>query len=71
MITITAYGSVGVLVTTGLAWAVIPTIGWRYLVALCACPILVVAVIRAFVRQESPRFLAAAGKFSECKAVLH
>ncbi len=57
-------GSIGTVVSTGLAWWLIPnyTNGWRYYIMACGVPMLLVAMFRLVFYFESPRFLITRGK---------
>lgn len=54
-------GSVGV---NGLAWAVIPSLGWRWFIAICVVPF-ALNLILLFMLCESPRWLLAQGREEE------
>ena len=53
-----------------LAWAVMPTLGWRYLLGLSTLPLLVFVVLAPRRLPESPLFLAASGRTEEAAAQL-
>ncbi len=57
-------GSIGTVVSTGLAWWLIPnyTNGWRYYIAACGVPMILVALFRLVFYFESPRYLITRGK---------
>ena len=52
-----------------LAWAVLPTLGWRWLLALSALPLLALLVLYPLL-PESPHWLVAKGRYAEAEAVL-
>jgi putative MFS transporter len=53
----------------GLAWLVVPRLGWRWLLGLSALPGLIVFFIRRYV-PESPRYLLVSGREAEAYAIL-
>ena len=58
---LTGWSAFGNIWSTALAWALIPTYGWRPYVVACALPLLPVMVARFFV-EESPRYLLVSGR---------
>jgi MFS transporter, putative metabolite:H+ symporter len=62
-------GAVGTVVAAALAWILVPTLGWRYLLATSAIAGALVFWVRLRV-PESPRYLAATGRVDEAEAVL-
>ena len=65
--------SVGICVTGGLAWWLIPTYpsrGWRYLVIATSVPSFFVAGFRILFPFESPRYLLARGDYKRAYGVL-
>ncbi|MBC7093500.1 MFS transporter [Candidatus Bipolaricaulota bacterium] len=64
-----AFWALGVIVAAGLAWLVVPRVGWRLLPALSAVPGLIVFWIRRYV-PESPRFLLVHGREEEARRIL-
>ena len=65
--------SVGICVTGGLAWWLIPTYpsrGWRYLVMAISVPSFFVAGFRILFPFESPRYLLARGDYKRAYGVL-
>jgi len=65
-----AFWALGALVAAGLAWLIVPRVGWRPLLAISALPGLIVFWIRRYV-PESPRFLLVHGREEEARAILH
>ena len=57
------------MLEAGLAWAVLPTLGWRWLLALSALPLLLLLALYPLL-PESPVWLVAKGRFAEAEAVL-
>ena len=64
-----AFWALGALVAAGLAWLIVPRVGWRPLLAISALPGLIVFWIRRYV-PESPRFLLVHGREEEARAIL-
>lgn len=64
-----SFWALGTIGAAGLAWLLVPTVGWRALLASTALTVVIVYWIRRHV-PESPRFLAAAGRSDEVDAVL-
>lgn len=64
-----AFWALGALVAAGLAWLIVPQVGWRPLLAISALPGLIVFWIRRYV-PESPRFLLVHGREEEARAIL-
>ena len=52
-----------------MAWAVLPTLGWRWLLALSAAPLLILLALYPLL-PESPLWLASRGRYAEAEAVL-
>jgi MFS family permease len=69
LVALIMFGVGGVLFTAGVAWASIPTLGWRYFVMLCAIPSASVLLFRAY-SHESPRYLVAQGKYDAAHEIL-
>ena len=61
---------VGTLAAAGPAWLLVPTLGWRYLMATSAVAGLFVLWVRLRV-PESPRWLMTQGREEEARAVLN
>jgi len=59
----------GTVLEAGLAWAVLPTLGWRWLLALSALPLLLLLAMYPLL-PESPVWLVAKGRYAEAEAVL-
>ena len=64
-----SFWAFGTLVAAGLAWVVIPTLGWRWLFVCSAVPAFLLIWVRRGV-PESPRYLFVRGKTDEARAVL-
>jgi putative MFS transporter len=61
---ISAFWPLGQAATCLLAWATIPTLGWRTFLIICAVPSLITAFLRPLI-PESPRWLLLQGKNRE------
>ena len=61
--------TLGTLGTAILAWAVLPTLGWRWLLVFAAIPMFILLSGYPFL-PESPHWLMAQGRMSEATAVL-
>lgn len=59
----------GTVLEAGLAWAVLPTLGWRWLLGLSALPLLLLLAMYPLL-PESPVWLVAKGRYAEAEAVL-
>lgn len=64
-----SFWALGSLVGAGLAWLLVPTAGWRVLLAVSAVPGLMIYFIRRHV-PESPRYLLVTGREDEAHRVL-
>ena len=69
LVLLEAWWGVGTIVVAGLAWALLPTFGWRPLFAASAVAALLLLWIRARV-PESPRWLVANGRGEEARAIV-
>lgn len=69
LVMLEAFWALGTLAAAGLAWLVVPRLGWRWLFALSALPGLILFAVRGGV-PESPRFLFSKGRSAEARAVL-
>jgi putative MFS transporter len=70
LVILESFWGVGTLVAAGLAWILVPTLGWRWLLATSAIAAFFVLWVRMRV-PESPRYLMAAGREEEARAVLN
>ena len=64
IMTLSFFWAVGAVFLAFLAWAVMPTLGWRYLVALSTLPMITFLLIGPKFMPESPLYLAATGQKS-------
>lgn len=54
----------------GLAWAVLSSMGWRWLLGLSSIPLLLLLLLFPLI-PESPYYLAVTGQQAKAEAVLH
>lgn len=64
-----AFWAVGALAAAGLAWLIVPRMGWRWLLAVSALPGIIIIFVRRYI-PESPRYLLVQGKNKEALEVL-
>ncbi len=64
-----SFWALGSLVGAGLAWLLVPTLGWRALLAVSALPGIIIYFVRRYV-PESPRYLLVNGREAEARQVL-
>ena len=69
MVYLTGWSAVGNIWASALAWAIIPSYGWRPYVVLCAAPLLPAMILRLRVK-ESPRYLLISGLPAEAAEVI-
>jgi hypothetical protein len=69
LVLLESFWAVGAVVAAGLAWLLVPTVGWRPLMATSALAALLVLWIRARV-PESPRWMVVAGRTAEARDVI-
>jgi putative MFS transporter len=69
LVLLESFWALGSLLAAGLAWLIVPTIGWRWLLAIPSISILLVFAIRYLV-PESPRFLLVKGREDESSRIL-
>ncbi|HOX32668.1 MAG TPA: MFS transporter [Spirochaetales bacterium] len=69
LVLLESFWAYGTIAAAGLAWLVVPRLGWRWLFALSALPGLILFAVRGSM-PESPRFLAAGGRDAEAREVL-
>lgn len=70
LVILESFWALGTIVAAGLAWLIVPRVGWRWLLAVSAVPGLIVYFIRRYV-PESPRYLLISGREQEAVAVLN
>ena len=59
----------GSILEAGVAWLVLPALGWRWLVALSSLPCALL-VLLIWMMPESPRYLVSQGRLDEAQRVL-
>jgi len=64
-----SFWALGTLIAAGLAWLIIPNLGWRALFACSAIPAFILFWARRGV-PESPRYLFIKGRSAEARAIL-
>jgi MFS transporter, putative metabolite:H+ symporter len=69
LVLLEAFWAVGVLAAAGLAWLIVPTLGWRWLLGVSAVPGIIIFFIRRSI-PESPRYLLVKGRTDEAREVL-
>jgi putative MFS transporter len=69
LVLLESFWALGTILAAGLAWAIVPALGWRPLLATSALAAVLVLWIRRTI-PESPRYLAISGRLEEAKAVL-
>lgn len=69
LVLLEAFWALGSILAAGLAWLIVPNLGWRWLLAISALPGLIVFLIRRGV-PESPRYLLVQGQPERAREVL-
>lgn len=62
--------ALGSIVQAGLAFAILPVLGWRWLLVISSTPLALFVVIFYFYGKESPRYLLSVGRVQEAEALL-
>lgn len=68
MVFLESFWAIGSIIAAGLAWLIVPRVGWRTLLAVSALPGVIIYFIRRYV-PESPRYLLVSGR-EEARRVL-
>ncbi len=69
LVLLEAFWALGSILAAGLAWLIVPRLGWRALLAVSALPGLIIFFIRRHI-PESPRYLMVNGKTDQAQSVL-
>jgi putative MFS transporter len=69
LVLLESFWALGTIVAAGLAWILVPSFGWRPLLATSALAAILVLWIRRSI-PESPRYLAISGKTDEAREIL-
>lgn len=69
LVLLESFWALGTIVAAGLAWLVVPSLGWRWLLGISALPGLIIFFIRRHV-PESPRYLLVSGEAGKARQVL-
>ena len=69
LVLLESFWALGTVVAAGLAWLIVPRLGWRWLLGISAVPGLIIFIIRRYI-PESPRYLLVSGRTGEARAVL-
>src|SRR5215207_3435220 len=69
LVLLESFWAVGTIIAAGLAWLIVPSFGWRPLLATSAVAAVLVLWIRRTI-PESPRYLAISGKSDEAREIL-
>lgn len=62
--------AVGSVAQAGLAYAVLPSLGWRWLLIISSTPLMLFVGLFAFFGRESPRYLLSKGRVAEAERLL-
>jgi putative MFS transporter len=69
LVLLESFWALGTVVAAGLAWLVVPRLGWRWLLGISAVPGLIIFFIRRYI-PESPRYLLVSGEKTKARSVL-
>lgn len=64
------FWTVGSMLVAAMAWAALPTLGWRFLTFACVLPVILISVYSYFHLPESPRWLMTQHREQEAAQVL-
>lgn len=69
MVIFSTFWSVGTILEAAVAWIIMPSLGWRWLLALSTLPCFALLLFYVLI-PETPRYLCMKGRTSEAQAVL-
>ena len=69
LVLLESFWAIGTIAAAGLAWLIVPRLGWRWLLAVSALPGILIFFIRRSI-PESPRYLLVSGKSEQALQVL-
>jgi MFS transporter, putative metabolite:H+ symporter len=69
LVLLESFWALGAVAAAGLAWLIVPRLGWRWLLAVSALPGIIIFFIRREI-PESPRYLLVSGKPEQAREVL-
>ena len=69
LVVIESFWTIGTFFEAGIAWAVLPTLGWRWLLGISAAPQVLLVILYPFL-PESPYWLASKGRRDQATRVL-
>jgi putative MFS transporter len=69
LVLLESFWALGVIAAAGLAWLIVPLVGWRWLLAVSALPGIIIFFIRRDI-PESPRYLLVNGQTERARQIL-